>query len=115
MLSQAEFNAPAEQGYNPIPSLSRCLLDLDTPLSVYLKLANQPYSYFLESVVGGERFGRYSFVGLPAATRLRVSGLRVQVEHGDRGETYEGPAGFIEASFASVLAQPAPRTRSSAP
>jgi len=47
---------------------------LDTPLSIYLKLANRPYSYLLESVVGGERFGRYSFIGLPAQTRLEVRG-----------------------------------------
>lgn len=108
MLSQAEFNALAEQGYNRIPLTLPLFADLDTPLSVYLKLANQPYSYFLESVVGGERFGRYSFVGLPAATRLRVSGLRVQVEHGDRVvETHEGdPLGFIEAFQARFRSPP---------
>ena len=108
MLSQAEFNALAEQGYNRIPLTLPLFADLDTPLSVYLKLANQPYSYFLESVVGGERFGRYSFVGLPAATRLRVSGLRVQVEHGDRVvETLEGdPLGFIEAFQARFRSPP---------
>ncbi len=48
--------------------------DLDTPLSIYLKLANQPYTYLLESVQGGERFGRYSFIGLAAPTRLSVHG-----------------------------------------
>ena len=108
MLSQAEFNALAEQGYNRIPLTLPLFADLDTPLSVYLKLANQPYSYFLESVVGGERFGRYSFVGLPAATRLLVSGLRVQVEHGDRVvETHEGdPLGFIEAFQARFRSPP---------
>ena len=108
MLSQAEFNALAEQGYNRIPLTLLLFADLDTPLSVYLKLANQPYSYFLESVVGGERFGRYSFVGLPAATRLRGSGLRVQVEHGDRVvETQEGdPLGFIGAFQARFRSPP---------
>lgn len=84
MLNQSEFDALAAQGYNRIPVTLALFADLDTPLSVYLKLANQPYSYLLESVVGGERFGRYSFIGLPAATRLRVNGKRVQVEHGDR-------------------------------
>ena len=53
--------------------------DLDTPLSLYLKLANARYSYLLESVVGGERFGRYSFIGLPAQVRLRARGRRVEV------------------------------------
>ena len=57
--------------------------DLDTPLSIYLKLANKPYSYLLESVQGGERFGRYSFIGLPAATRIVVRGGQVQVIHGE--------------------------------
>ena len=99
MLNQSEFDALAAQGYNRIPVTLALFADLDTPLSVYLKLANQPYSYLLESVVGGERFGRYSFIGLPAATRLRVNGKRVQVEHGDRVlETHDGdPLAFIEA------------------
>ena len=58
MLNQSEFDALAAQGYNRIPVTLALFADLDTPLSVYLKLANQPYSYLLESVVGGERFGR---------------------------------------------------------
>ncbi len=108
MLTQAEFDALARQGFNRIPVILSLFADLDTPLSVYLKLANQPYSYLLESVVGGERFGRYSFIGLPAATRLRVNGLRVQVEHGDRVvETHEGdPLGFIEAFQARFSTPP---------
>jgi anthranilate synthase component 1 len=74
MISQHEFSALATQGYNRIPVAMETLADLDTPLSVYLKLANEPYTYLFESVVGGERFGRYSIVGLPARTVLRVSG-----------------------------------------
>jgi anthranilate synthase component 1 len=58
--------------------------DLDTPLSVYLKLANQPYSYLLESVQGGERFGRYSFIGLPAQTRYEVRGHLCREFSGDQ-------------------------------
>jgi len=54
--------------------------DLETPLSVYLKLANAPYTYLLESVVGGERFGRYSFIGLPARTVVRVRAHLLTVE-----------------------------------
>ena len=68
MLNQAEFDALAREGYNRIPLVLESFADLDTPLSLYLKLANAPYSYLLESVVGGERFGRYSFIGLPDAT-----------------------------------------------
>ena len=57
-----------------MPIVLETFADLDTPLSIYLKLANQPYTYLLESVVGGERFGRYSFIGLAAAKRLEVRG-----------------------------------------
>lgn len=100
MLNQSEFDALAAQGYNRIPVTLALFADLDTPLSVYLKLANQPYSYLLESVVGGERFGRYSFIGLPAATRLRVNGKRVQVEHGDRVlETHYGDPWRLSKHF----------------
>src|SRR5262245_41500406 len=73
-MTEAEFNRLAAAGHNRIPVVLETFADLDTPLSVYLKLANRPYSYLLESVVGGERFGRYSFIGLPAATRIEVRG-----------------------------------------
>ena len=73
-MTEAEFNRHGEAGYNRVPVVLETFADLDTPLSVYLKLANQPYSYLLESVVGGERFGRYSFIGLSAARRLEVRG-----------------------------------------
>ncbi len=73
-MTEAEFNRLAAAGHNRVPVVLETFADLDTPLSVYLKLANRPYSYLLESVVGGERFGRYSFIGLPATTRIEVSG-----------------------------------------
>jgi len=72
VISKAEFAALAEQGFNRIPLMRLLQADLDTPLSLYLKLANQPNSFLLESVVGGERFGRYSFIGLPAKTRIEA-------------------------------------------
>ncbi|GJL76807.1 anthranilate synthase component I [Nitrosomonas sp.] len=78
-MTESEFNRLAEQGYNRIPVVLDTFADLDTPLSVYLKLANKPYSYLLESVQGGERFGRYSFVGLPATTRIEARGNHVRV------------------------------------
>ena len=73
-MTEQEFTQLAAQGFNRIPVVLETFADLDTPLSVYLKLANKPYSYLLESVQGGERFGRYSFIGLPAETRFEVRG-----------------------------------------
>ncbi|MDT8363342.1 MAG: anthranilate synthase component I [Nitrosomonas sp.] len=82
-LTENEFKALVLQGYNRIPLVLQTFADLDTPLSVYLKLANRPYSYLLESVVGGERFGRYSVIGLPAKTRLEVYDNLVQTISGN--------------------------------
>lgn len=97
-MTELEFDALARQGYNRIPVVQSGLADLFTPLSVYLRLADAPYSYLLESVVGGERFGRYSYIGLPARTVLSVSGNRVEVStDGDLVESHDGdPLGFIE-------------------
>src|SRR3990170_20787 len=79
-LSKTEFNNYRSQGFNRIPLMREVLADLDTPLSTYLKLARGPYSYLFESVQGGEKWGRYSIIGLPARTLLRVTGDRVTVE-----------------------------------
>ncbi len=73
-MTEQEFRRLAEQGCNRIPLVVETFSDLDTPLSVYLKLANEPYTYLLESVQGGERWGRYSFIGLRADTRFEVVG-----------------------------------------
>jgi anthranilate synthase component 1 len=88
-ITEQEFNALAEQGYNRIPLVAETFADLDTPLSLYLKLANKPFSYLLESVQGGERFGRYSFIGLPADTRITVRGKQVTLTHKGSETTYE--------------------------
>jgi anthranilate synthase component 1 len=83
-INLTEFNHLASQGYNRIPLVLQTFADLDTPLSLYLKLANKPYSYLLESVQGGERFGRYSIIGLPAKTRIVAHGNHVQVLEGSQ-------------------------------
>jgi anthranilate synthase component 1 len=79
VISELEFKSLSAQGFNRIPLLLEAFADLETPLSLYLKLAYSKgdgrYSFLLESVVGGERFGRYSFIGLPARTLLRASGF----------------------------------------
>jgi anthranilate synthase component 1 len=98
MITELEFKSLAAQGFNRIPLIAEAFADLETPLSLYLKLAGgQKYSFLLESVVGGERFGRYSFIGLPARTLLRAAGFRTEVvTDGAVVETHDGnPLDFI--------------------
>ena len=82
MITELEFKSLSAQGYNRIPLMVEAFADLETPLSLYLKLAftkdGGRHSFLLESVVGGERFGRYSFIGLPARTLLRAHGFGVE-------------------------------------
>ena len=96
-MTEAEFRALAAQGYNRIPLVLESFADLDTPLSLYVKLANARYTYLLESVVGGERFGRYSFIGLPAKIRIRARRTAIEVGN-DAGvlERHDGdPLAFV--------------------
>ena len=82
-MTPKQFAEYAEQGYNRIPLIREVLADLDTPLSTFLKLAAMPYTYLLESVQGGEKWGRYSIIGLPCKTVVKAYGYRVVVEeHG---------------------------------
>ena len=83
IISRDQFDALRQRGYNRIPLVLETFADLDTPLSIYLKLADAPYTYLLESVVGGERFGRYSFIGLPCATRIVARDREVSVISGE--------------------------------
>jgi anthranilate synthase component I len=98
MFTELEFKSLAAQGYNRIPLIAEAFADLETPLSLYLKLAGgQGHSFLLESVVGGERFGRYSFIGLPARTLLRTQRFETEVlTDGVVTERHEGnPLEFI--------------------
>ncbi len=79
-MTPEQFDRLAAEGFNRIPLMCEVLADLDTPLGVYLKLADGPYSYLFESVQGGEKWGRYSIIGLPCRTLLKVKGHRVTVE-----------------------------------
>jgi anthranilate synthase component I len=99
-MTPEQFQLLADQGYNRIPVSREVLADLDTPLSTYLKLANGPYSYLLESVHGGEKWGRYSIIGLPCSTVLRISGNDLTLlRQGEVVEslTSEDPLAWIEA------------------
>jgi anthranilate synthase component 1 len=105
LITELEFKSLASQGYNRIPLIAEAFADLETPLSLYLKLAHAKgggkLSFLLESVVGGERFGRYSFIGLPARTFLRSRGFGAEavtevVTDGQVVETAGGnPLDFI--------------------
>lgn len=98
-MTEEQFFQLAAQGYNRIPLSRQTLADFDTPLSIYLKLADAPDSYLLESVQGGEKWGRYSIIGLPSRTRLSITGHQVQVE--ENGQIVEQhdcaePLAFVE-------------------
>jgi anthranilate synthase component 1 len=82
-MTESEFRSLAVRGYNRIPLTVETFADLDTPLSVYLKLGAAPNSYLLESVQGGERFGRFSFIGLPTGNRIEVRGRQCTEYRGD--------------------------------
>jgi len=98
-MTPEQFTQLAQQGYNRIPVVREVLADMDTPLSSYLKLARGPYSYLFESVQGGEKWGRYSILGLPARTVLKAFGDQVSIERD--GEVVESlrcddPLDFVE-------------------
>src|SRR5512143_345575 len=78
-MTPEQFASLANEGFNRIPLLREVLADLDTPLSTYLKLADAPYSYLFESVQGGEKWGRYSIIGLPCRTVLQVWGHEIRL------------------------------------
>ena len=109
-MTEAEFRALAAQGYNRIPLVLESFADLDTPLSLYVKLANERYTFLLESVVGGERFGRYSFIGLPAKVRIRARGTAIEVDaDGTIVERHDGdPLAFVGAFMRRYRAAPRP-------
>ncbi|HHJ1300431.1 anthranilate synthase component I [Pseudomonas sp. P1B16] len=99
-MTREEFLRLAAAGYNRIPLACETLADFDTPLSIYLKLADQPNSYLLESVQGGEKWGRYSMIGLPSRTVMRVHGYQVSIlQDGIEVERHDvdDPLAFVES------------------
>ena len=98
-MSPQELDRYAQEGYTRVPIVRQVLADLDTPLTAYRKLAQGPYSYLFESVQGGERWGRYSILGLPASEVIRITGQKVSVSNA-QGETVldvEDPIRWIES------------------
>ena len=108
-LSRAEFDALVGRGYSRIPLTRTLLADTETPLSTYTKLCQSPYSFLFESVEGGEKWSRYSIVGLPATERLEVRGHIIERFTGDRlSERYEvdDPLAEIEQLHGSASSAP---------
>ena len=113
-MTDIEFQRLVALGYNRIPVTLDTFADLDTPLSIYLKLANKPHSYLLESVIGGERFGRYSIIGLPAREWLEVRGRECAVVRAKTGgatekiehKFVEDPLAFVEKYRSRFKAAP---------
>ncbi|TNE78788.1 MAG: anthranilate synthase component I, partial [Gammaproteobacteria bacterium] len=98
-MTPEQFSELAQAGYNRIPVFREVLADLDTPLSTYLKLASGPYSYLFESVQGGEKWGRYSIIGLPSREVLKVYDHRIEISR--NGEIVEqsevaDPLAFVD-------------------
>ena len=83
-ISRQEFDNFQKNGFNRIPLVLECFADLDTPLSVYSKLANDRYSYLLESADGGNKHGRYSIIGLPAKIRIQIKKNKISVFNEDK-------------------------------
>ncbi|MCA0899704.1 anthranilate synthase component I [Microbulbifer agarilyticus] len=102
-MTPSEYTQLASAGYNRIPLVRRVLADIETPLTTYMKLAARDggrYSYLLESVQGGEKWGRYSIIGLPARTVLKVTGHEITVERDGKvieQKQVDDPLAFVEA------------------
>jgi anthranilate synthase component 1 len=102
-MNLKQFNQVTHD-YNRIPLVREVFADLDTPLSAYLKLADEPYTYLFESVQGGEKWGRYSIIGMACSTRIKVFGRRVLLEVDDEivsEEETDDPLQFIENYLSS--------------
>ncbi len=112
MLTELEFKHLATQAYQRIPLVLEFSSDLDTPLALYLKVAQaQPYSFLLESVVGGEHFARYSYVGFGNHTRMHLPSTgddrRLVYTEGDVVRTIDGnPLDAMQSIMASYQVPP---------
>jgi len=78
-VNRETFEQLSAEGHNRIPVYRSVLADLDTPLSVYIKLADGPDTYLFESVEGGETWGRYSIIGLPCQRRYELRGRKLTI------------------------------------
>ena len=98
-ISISQLSEYRKQGFNRVPLVREVLADLDTPLSTYLKLANAPYSYLFESVQGGEKWGRYSIIGLPCKKVIKISGYEISEYEDEKlidKQTVDDPLQWID-------------------
>jgi len=98
-MTSEQFKQLVKGNYNRIPLVREVLADMETPLSAYKKLADEPYSYLFESVHGGEKWGRYSIIGLGSSTILRVYGHQLSIEEDGKivkEEVVEDPLQAVE-------------------
>ena len=79
-MQDSDFEAFRNAGYNRVPVVREVLADTETPLSIYLKLANTAHSYLFESIQGGEKWGRFSIIGLQSNVVLRVVERKITIE-----------------------------------
>lgn len=110
-MTEEEFTALAAEGYNRVAIHREVLADFETPLSSYRKLAEGPYSYLFESVEGGEKWGRFSIIGLPCRRLLKVFGHRLEFwEDGKLHDSreVEDPLAEVEKVQARLRAAPQP-------
>ena len=110
-MNLEQFNQ-VTRDHNRIPLVREVFADLDTPLSAYLKLADEPYTYLFESVQGGEKWGRYSIIGMACSTRIKVFGNRLHCSKSMMQivseEETDDPLQFIENYLSSVSRSPRP-------
>ena len=107
-MTPEKFAQLASQSFNRIPVTREVLADLETPLSVYLKLAFGPNSYLFESVQGGEKWGRYSLIGLQSSTVLKIFGNRLEIVRDGKpivNRTTADPLGEVEG-FRQLFSMP---------
>lgn len=98
-LTEEQFNKYKEDGFNRIPIVVEALADIDTPLAIYSKLGNKPYSYLLESVEGGETYGRYSIIGLPSKLVFKISRNKISIFENNKLKEqldHNNPLNFID-------------------
>ena len=104
-MTPNEFDALVAQGYNRIPVVCEVLADLDTPLSVYLKLVEGPFGFLFESVHGGEKWGRYSIIGLRPDILWRANGDQAAINRNpqDAHDAFESTGVVTLSSLRDLL------------